>query len=138
MVFLTSIIIVCIYYFMQERGLIFITVVALSAEVMNISMTRIMSKSVEKKLTAKYTTIVDRHAAKIDQMKKRNIILESQREDDTNALYDAREKNKALEEKVKEYEELTIKLQERVQAQQAGLDKFEDLPTGSGSNKESA
>ncbi len=59
MVFLTSIIIVCILYFMQASGLIFVTIVALVAEFMNITMTHSITKSVEKKTTEKFMKVVD-------------------------------------------------------------------------------
>ncbi|GEM_PF-5436327 len=134
MVFLTSIIIVSILYFMQASGLIFVTIVALVAEVLNISMTHIITKSVEKKLTDKYTKLIDRYKAKIEQMKKRNLILEGQREDDTNALYEAREKNKVYETRLKEYEALNLKLEEKIENQKAIISKLEDLPGGSGSD----
>jgi hypothetical protein len=119
---------------MQASGLIFVTIVALIAEVMNISMTHVLTKSVEKKVTTKYMKIVDKYKAKIDQMKKRNIILEGQREDDTNALYEAREKNKVFEVQIKEYEILNTKLKEKVKTQKNVINNLEDLPGGSGSN----
>ena len=131
MVFLTSILIVCILYFMQERGLIFVTIIALVAEVMNISMTHIISKSTEKKVTEKFLRIVDKYKAKIIQMKKRNVILEGQREDDTNALYDATEKNRALEVRIKDYEKANTKLTETIKNQQGIIENLEDLPKGS-------
>ncbi len=133
MVFLTSIIIVSILYFMQERGLIFVTVVALVAEFLNISMTHILTKSVEKKTTDKFMKVVDKYKAKIIQMKKRNVILEGQREDDTNALFDAREKNKTLEERIKEYETVQSGYKETIAKQQTVIKRLEDIPTGSNS-----
>ncbi len=138
MVFLTSIIIVCILYFMQASGLIFVTIVALIAEIMNISMTHVLSKSVEKKITDKFMLIVDRHKAKIDQMKKRNVILEGQREDDTTALFDAREKNKSLQTQIKDYEAMTKKLEETIKSQETAITHLKDLPKGSDSNDPSA
>ena len=133
MVFLTSIIIVSILYFMQEQGLIFITIVALVAEVMNISMTHVISKSAEKKVTNKFLRIIDKYKAKIDQMKKRTVILEGQRENDTNALYDATEKNRALEVRIKDYEKANTKLTETIKNQQGIIENLEDLPKGSSS-----
>ena len=131
MVFLTSIIIVSILYFMQASGLIFVTVVALVAEFMNITMTHALTKSVEKKVTEKFMKVIDKYKAKIGQMKKRNVILEGQREDDTNALYEAREKNKTYEIQVKAYETLQTNLQETIKKQKATIKNFTDLPGGS-------
>jgi septal ring factor EnvC (AmiA/AmiB activator) len=119
---------------MQASGLIFVTIVALVGEVMNISMTSIISKSVEKKITKKFMKIIDKYKAKVNQMKKRNIILEGQREDDTSALYDARESNKILENKVKEYEATTAKLEEKIKAQEVIIRQLDDLPGGSDSD----
>ncbi len=138
MVFLTSIIIVGILYFMQASGLIFVTVVALVAEVMNISMTHVLTKSIEKKTTDKYMKVIDRYKAKIDQMKKRNVILAGQRDDDTNALYEAREKNKTFKIQIKDYEALNKKLEETVKSQEKVINHFKDLPKGSDSDDSSA
>ncbi|MCP3899670.1 MAG: hypothetical protein GY707_08170 [Desulfobacteraceae bacterium] len=134
MVFLTSIIIVGILYFMQASGLIFVTVVALVAEVMNISMTHVLTKSIEKKTTDKYMKVIDKYKAKIDQMKKRNVILAGQRDDDTNALYEARERNKTFEIQIKDYEALNKKLEETVKSQEKVISHFKDLPKGSDSD----
>ena len=120
---------------MQASGLIFVTIVALVAEFMNISMTHVITKSVEKKTTEKFMKIIDKYKAKIDQMKKRNVILEGQREDDTNALYDAREKNKSLEEKIKQYDVSIAKLEETIKAQNIVIKNLDDLPGGSGSDE---
>ncbi len=117
---------------MQASGLIFVTIVALVAEVMNIAMTNVISKSVEKKTTEKFMKIIDKYKAKINQMKKRNVILEGQREDDTNALYEAREKNKTLEDQIKKYEASKIKLEETIKTQKTAIKNLEDLPGGSG------
>ena len=119
---------------MQERGLIFVTIIALAAEVMNISMTHVIAKSAEKKVTEKFLRIVDKYKAKIIQMKKRNVILEGQREDDTNALYDATEKSRAFEARIKDYEKANAKLTEKVKNQQSIIKKLEDLPSGSSSD----
>ncbi len=116
---------------MQTSGLIFITIVALVAEVINISMTQALTKSVEKKITSKYMLVIDKYKAKIDQMKKRNVILEGQRENDTNSLYDAIEKNKTHEIQLKEYETLNAQLKEKVKSQKIVISNLEDLPGGS-------
>ncbi len=116
---------------MQASGLIFVTIIALIAEFINISMTHIISKSAEKKTTEKFMKIVDQYKAKIDQMKKRNVILEGQREDDTNALYDAREKNKELEDQIKKIEASKTALQETIKQQKHIISNLEDLPGGS-------
>ncbi len=121
---------------MQASGLIFVTIVALVAEVMNISMTHILTKSVEKKLTKKFTKINDKYKAKLEQMKKRIVILEGQREDDTNALYDAREKNKTYEAQIGEYETLNTELRKTVKDQKITINKLEDLPRGSDAEDE--
>ena len=131
MVFITSIIIVSIYYFMQTSGLIFITIVALVAEVLNITMTNALTKSVEKKITEKYMKAIDQYKAKIDQMKKRTVILEGQRENDTNSLYEAIEKNKVYETQLKEYTTLNTKLTEKVKKQEILISNLGDLPKGS-------
>ncbi|MCD4743580.1 MAG: hypothetical protein K8R67_14045 [Desulfobacteraceae bacterium] len=136
MVFLTSIIIVSILYFMQASGLIFVTVVALVAEFMNITMTHALTKSVEKKVTEKFMKVIDKYKAKVMQMKKRTVILEGQREDDTNALFEAREKNKTYEIQIKEYETLKAKLQVTIKNQKAVIKNLTDLPGGSDADDE--
>ena len=122
---------------MQASGLIFVTVVALVAEFMNITMTHALTKSVEKKVTEKFMKVIDRYKAKILQMKKRNVILEGQRDDDTNALFEAREKNKTYEIQIKGYETLQTKLQETIKTQKVAIKNLTDLPGGSDADDES-
>ncbi len=131
MVFLTSIIIVCILYFMRAEGLIYVTIIALVAELLNITTTHALTKSVEKKITGKYSRVIQKYKKKMVQLKKRNFILEGQREQDTNSLYDAMAKIKEYEEKLQSYEEENAAMEKKIKEQRERLRNLSDLPPGS-------
>ena len=59
LVFFTSILIVIILYYLQSGGLIYVTVIALVAELINIFMTHTVTKAVEKRLTIQHRRILD-------------------------------------------------------------------------------
>jgi ABC-type oligopeptide transport system ATPase subunit len=102
MVFFTSIIIVLILYFLQTDGLIYVTIIAVVAELINIFMAQTLTKSVEKKLNTKFKKIVDRYKAKIVAQKKTIKELENIQEESVRKLYKANMKIKEYEEKLEE------------------------------------
>ncbi len=71
MVFLTAILITAILYYLQADGLIYVTLIAVVAELFNIFMTHTLSKSVEKRTTDKFTRIIADYRAKIAALKKK-------------------------------------------------------------------
>nr|NJM03781.1 hypothetical protein [Desulfobacula sp.] len=50
MVFLTCIVIVSIFYYLQADGFIYVIIIAVLAELINIFMTQTLTKSIEKRL----------------------------------------------------------------------------------------
>jgi hypothetical protein len=100
MVFFTAVLIVFTLYFLQADGLIYVTVIAVLAELANIFMTQTLSKSVEKKAALKFGRVIATYSAKIDAQKKTIKELENIREDAVNKLYQANLKIKAYEEKL--------------------------------------
>ena len=53
MVFFTSILIIAILYYLQADGLIYATIIALVAELINIFLTHTLTKTVENKMKIK-------------------------------------------------------------------------------------
>ena len=100
MIFFTSILIICILYYLQADGLIYVTIVAVIAELINILMTQALTKSVEKKTTAKFGKIVVGYKTKIAVQKKTIKELEDIREKSVGKLYKANLKIKEYEEKL--------------------------------------
>ncbi len=100
MVFLTSIIIVFILYYLQADGLIFVTIIAVVGELINIFMTQTLSKSVEKKASDRFKKIENRYTAKISTLKKTIKGLEDIQEDSVQKIMKASVKIKEYEEKL--------------------------------------
>ncbi|MCP3875903.1 MAG: hypothetical protein GY699_22465 [Desulfobacteraceae bacterium] len=98
MVFLTSLIIVIILYYLQAEGLIFVTIVAVAAELINIFMTQTLSRSVEKKATDKFKIVENRYASQIAVLEKMIKELEDIQEKSVRKILKANLK-------IKEYEE---------------------------------
>ncbi len=100
MVFFTSIIIVSVLYYLQSDGLIYVTIIALVAELINIFMTQTLTKSVEGKMKVKYNKIVDVYKKKILMKEKEITEFERLQEDSAKRLYQASAKIRAYEEKL--------------------------------------
>ncbi|MCD4674792.1 MAG: hypothetical protein K8S18_02210 [Desulfobacula sp.] len=99
MVFFTSIIIVFILYYLQAEGLIYVTIVAVTAELINIFMTQTLTKSVEKKTTTKFGKIVAGYKTKIAAQEKTIKEFEEIQEKSVRKLYHANLKIKEYEKK---------------------------------------
>ncbi len=100
MVFLTSILIVAIYYFLQNNGLVYITIIAVVGELINLFMTQTMTKAVEKKTVVKFSSVVKGYKIKIEAQKKKIEELEKIQEDSVRKVYAANKKVKEYEEKL--------------------------------------
>jgi len=100
MVFLTSILIVCILYFLQADGLIYVTVIAVFAELLNIFMTQTLTKSVEKKLNTKWGRIAENHKKQLASQSSTIKALEKVQETSIRKLSAANQKIKTYEEKI--------------------------------------
>jgi len=146
MVFFTSVLIVAIFYYLQMDGLIYVTIVAVVAEFINMFMTKTLAQSVEKKAATNFGKIIDSHKAKIAAQKKTIKDLEDIQEQSINKMYKANLKIREYEEKlgIKESEgfqpnEITspgtpLPVKEEL-SEKANLKGFIDLPSGSNRKK---
>jgi hypothetical protein len=147
MVFLTCIVIVSIFYYLQTDGLVYIIIIAVVAELMNIFMTQTLVKSVDKKAAMHFGKIIDNQKTRITEQKKSIKALEDIQEESIQKMYQANLKIKDYEEKLgfKE-EEGFIKPNEIFPPQipspagvdlpqQTGAKEFVDLPSGSNRKK---
>lgn len=148
MVFFTSILIVIILYYLQSDGLIYVTIIALVAELINIFMTHTMTKAVEKRLTVQHRRILDEYKNRLNS--KTNAIKEFERlqEDAVKKLYNANMKIKEYEQELAGYKTAaeTAKIHQpksimeeaplKTSPEQAMPKKeYSDLPDGSARNK---
>jgi hypothetical protein len=97
MVFFTCVIVVLVLYFLQESGLIFVTIIAVIAELVNLFMTQTLTKSVEKQITKKFVKIINGYKVKITAQKKTIKEFQNLQEESIRKLYNANVK-------IKEYE----------------------------------
>ncbi len=97
MVFLTAMLVIIIIYYLQADGLIYATIVALIAELLNIFMAHALTKSVEKKMRARIRKLVDGYSKRIKANRKTIQNLERIQEESVKKLYNANVK-------IKEYE----------------------------------
>lgn len=98
MVFFTSLLICLIIYYLHTDGLIYVTIIAVAGELINIFMSQTMARAAEKKSRQKFSKIVDRYKSKITAQKKKITELEKIQDDSVRKVYIANKK-------VKEYEE---------------------------------
>ena len=146
MVFFTSILIVAIFYYLQANGLIYMIIIAVVAELINIFMTKTLTQSVEKKAAASFGKIIDGYKARAAAQKKTIKDLEDIQEQLINKMYKANLKIREYEEKlgIKESEsfqsdsalspEMPIIVKEEL-PQKIIEKEFIDLPSGSNRKK---
>ncbi len=97
MVFFTAMLVIIIIYYLQVDGLIYATIVALIAELLNIFMAHALTKSVEKKMKLRIRRLVEGYSKRIKAYRKTIQQLESIQEESVTKLYNANLK-------IKEYE----------------------------------
>lgn len=100
MVFFTAMLIVIILYYLQADGLIYATIIALIAELINIFMAHTLTKSVEKKMKAHTRRLVEGYSRRLKANHKTIQELEQIREDSVKNLYNANLKIKEYEAKL--------------------------------------
>lgn len=100
MVFFTALLVVILLYYLQTDGLIYITVIAVAGELINIFMSQTMSKAAEKKAGLKYSKIVNKYKDKVAAQKRTIKELEDIQEDSVQKVYAANKKIKEYEEKL--------------------------------------
>lgn len=141
MVFFTSIIIVSILYYLQADGLVYVIVIAMTAELINIFMTQTLAKSIEKKLTTQHKRITDSYAKQL-QVRKKNIQeFEKVQENSVKIIHRANTKIKELEKKLAlvqtpcEEKRTPATISPPVPTQELEApEEFIDLPDGSNRN----
>jgi hypothetical protein len=149
MVFFTSILIVIILYYLQSDGLIYVIVIALVAEMINIFMTHTVTKAVEKRLTVQHRGILDGYKNRLNAKEKAIKEFERLQEDAVKKLYTANMKIKKYEQALAgaETADETAKTHQPKPAmeeaplkkspEQAPKKEYIDLPDGSNRNKAS-
>lgn len=147
MVFFTSVFIVSILYYLQADGLIYVTIIAVLAELINIFMTHTLTKSVEKKAANKFEKIAEAYKTKIAAQKRTIKQLEAIQEESIQKIYKANLKIKEYEEKLKPDESEILKPDEVPEQESPSQKKsvlikgkeepkeFIDLPSGSNRKK---
>lgn len=100
MVFFTCIIVVFILYYLQSDGLIFVTIIALLAELINIFLTQTLTKSVEKKQKMKYSRIINGLKKQLSAHENNIVELKKVHEDSARILYKANIKIKEYEKRL--------------------------------------
>ena len=152
MVFFTCVIVVLVLYFLQEGGLIFVTIIAVIAELVNLFMTQTLTKSVEKQTSKKFVKIINGYKVKITAQKKTIKEFQDLQEESIKKLYNANVKIKEYEnsskdtnnpdtgdnevkkienpEKIQKFEQLDIPEEKKFKPA-----KFTDLPAGSNRKK---
>jgi hypothetical protein len=100
MVFFTAMLVIIIIYYLQVDGLIYATIVALVAELLNIFMAHTLTKSVEKKMKLRIRRLVDSYSKRIKAQRKTIGQLEKIQEESVTKLYNANLKIKEYEAKL--------------------------------------
>jgi len=142
MVFFTSIIIVSILYYLQSDGFVYVIVIAMTAELINIFMTRTLSKSIEKKLTTQHKRIADNFTKQLQARKKTIQEFEKVQEKSVKIIHKANIKIKELEKKLaltqtpSEEKTTSQPTPPPVPSQETEApEEFIDLPDGSNRNR---
>ena len=99
MVFFTSVIIVVVLYYLQADGLIYVTIIAVIAEVINLFMTQAITRSVEQQMNWKYGKVIKRYKQKLIGQKKTIKEYMDIQDESINKLRNANLKIKEYEEK---------------------------------------
>lgn len=150
MVFFTAMLIVIILYYLQVDGLIYATIIALIAELINIFMAHTLTKSVEKRMKKHTRKLVDGYSRRLKA--NRNTIKELERvqEESVKKLYTANLKIKEYETKIEFLEKTASTFQSSMNQKPSGgtpsgktrtkptsspTREFNDLPAGSNRKK---
>ena len=104
MVFFTSILIVVILYYLQADGLVYVTIIALIAELINIFLTHTATKSVEKRIKSQHKQIMAGYKNRLKANKNTIKQFEKAQEESVTKLYNANIKIKKYEEMIAGHE----------------------------------
>jgi len=154
MVFFTAMLVIIIIYYLQVDGLIYATIVALIAELLNIFMAHTLTKSVEKKMKQRIRRLVDGYSKRIKAQRKTIQQLEKIQEESVTKLYNANLKIKEYETRLGMTEDIPHRVDKSQEPVTAAPEKlasdaapvqaapptkkqadFSDLPSGSNRRK---
>ncbi|MCP4672143.1 MAG: hypothetical protein GY857_12650 [Desulfobacula sp.] len=142
MVFFTCVIVVLVLYFLQADGLIFVTIIAVIAELINLFMTQTLTKSVEKQTSKKFVKIMNGYKAKITAQEKSIKEFQDLQEESIRKLHNANLKIKEYEDNstdksklqpndIEDKKEKKIAVPETPKKKESNPKEFIDLPAGS-------
>ncbi|MCP3943418.1 MAG: hypothetical protein GY710_18315 [Desulfobacteraceae bacterium] len=136
MVFFTSILIMYILYYLQAEGFIYVTIIALAGELINIFMTHTLTRSVETRLNTQHKRQVDGFMKQLKAKKKTIQELEKIQDDSVTAIYKANMKITQLEKELAQIKETDSanEFSSRSKEQTKKPEEFIDLPDGSNRN----
>lgn len=100
MVFFTSLLIVVILYYLQGSGLIYVTIIAVIAELINLFMAQTMTATAKNNIVKKYDKIVFDYKKIINRQTKTIKQLKNIRDDSVQKLYKANQAIKHYEEQL--------------------------------------
>ncbi|MCA1792479.1 MAG: hypothetical protein ABR534_01785 [Desulfotignum sp.] len=127
MVFFTAMLVIIIIYYLQMDGLIYATIVALVAELVNIFMAHALSKSVEKKMRLRIRRLVNGYSKRLKTNRKTIQQLEKIQEESVKKLYNANLKIKEYEAKLELLEKTSPSLAQNIIPPEPGKPSPEDL-----------
>ena len=129
MVFFTCVLIVIIFYFLQTDGLIYVTIVAVVGEMLNLFLTQTAIKAVKKKTTLKFVNVIRKYKTKIKAQRKTIEELQRMQEESVLKVMAANKKIKEYEERLKVPESEQTKAMEISSTQPKSADAKKDLKT---------
>ncbi len=100
MVFFTCLLITVILYYLQADGLIYVTIVAVFAELINLFMTQTMTATVKNRTAKKYGKIINDYKTKMVDQAKTIKQLKKVRDNAIQKLYKANQSIKKYEEEL--------------------------------------
>jgi len=133
MVFFTCVIVVLVLYFLQADGLIFVTIIAVIAELINLFLTQTLTKSVEKQTATKFIKIINGYKIKITQQESTIKEFQDLQEESIKKLHNANLKIKEYEKNLSAKDNLATNYDNNALPSQSEGDGAEDEKKGDSS-----
>ncbi len=128
MVFFTGVGIAMLMYYWQQSGLMFALCIALAVELVNLVIINNLMKSLEKRLTTKYTKI-------INKLKKATRISDGKEREFRKTDKAQKDEIESLEAKVRELNIMLEVFKKKIDEQDEKLSRLENLPRRSAKSK---
>lgn len=129
MVFFACLLVTVILYYLQSDGLIYVTIVAVIAELFNLFMTQTVTATAKNKVSKKYGKIITDYKNKVSGQIKTINQLKKIRDDSVHRLYKANQAIKQYEEQLGIEQSQAIEIPSKVQ--QIAASEPDPLPTDS-------